>query len=167
MWVQHVKLYNVIGWSFLKFADTHVLNDQSLNTAPSSLTMVSHPVVCIPLIQTAAHPSQCFVTCMAIEGGGWTVFQKRLNGSVDFYLNWTSYKNGFGDLNGEYWLGNDNLHRLTAGEDVILRVDLEDFDGNITYAEYTIFKIANETDKYRILIGAYNGTAGDSLNYHK
>ena len=29
------------------------------------------------------------------------------------------------------------------------------------------FKMANETDKYRILIGAYNGTAGDSLNYHK
>ena len=104
---------------------------------------------------------------MATDGGGWTVFQKRLNGSADFYLNWTSYKNGFGDLNGEYWLGNDNLHRLTAGENVILRVDLEDFDGNITYAEYTIFKIANETDKYRILIGAYNGTAGDSLNYHK
>ena len=104
---------------------------------------------------------------MATDGGGWTVFQKRFNGSVDFYLNWTSYKNGFGDLNGEYWLGNDNLHRLTAGEDVILRVDLEDFDGNITYAEYTIFKIANETDKYLILIGAYNGSAGDSLSYHK
>ena len=45
-------------------------------------------------------------------------------------------KNGFGDLNGEFWLGYDNLQRLTATVDVILRVDLEDFDGNITHAEY-------------------------------
>ena len=73
------------------------------------------------------------------NGGGWTVFQKRLDGSVDFFRNWKSYKNGFGDLNKEFWLGNDNLHRLTFSEDVMLRVDMEDFDGNIKYAEYTTF----------------------------
>ena len=97
------------------------------------------------------------------DGGGWTVFQRRLNGSLDFYRGWESYKNGFGDLNGELWLGNDNLHRLTAADDVILRVDLEDFDGNTTYAEYTTFKVANEADKYRILVEGYRGTAGDSM----
>ena len=97
------------------------------------------------------------------DGGGWTVFQRRLNGSLDFYRGWESYKNGFGDLNGEFWLGNDNLHRLTAADDVILRVDLEDFDGNTTYAEYTTFKVANEADKYRILFDGYRGTAGDSM----
>ncbi|KAL9982283.1 hypothetical protein ACROYT_G004309 [Oculina patagonica] len=100
---------------------------------------------------------------MTTDGGGWTVFQKRLDGSVDFYLGWESYKNGFGDLNGEFWLGNDNLHRLTAADDVMLRVDLEDFDGNITYAEYTTFKVADEGDKYQLLIGGYSGTAGDSM----
>ena len=72
---------------------------------------------------------------MTTNGGGWTVFQRRLNGSVDFYRDWSSYKNGFGDLHGEFWLGNDNLHRLTAAGSVSLRVDLEDFEGNITYAE--------------------------------
>ena len=100
---------------------------------------------------------------MTTDGGGWTVFQRRLDGSVDFYRAWESYKNGFGDLNSEFWLGNDNLHRLTASADVMLRVDLEDFDGNITYAEYTTFQVADEADKYRITIGGYNGTAGDSM----
>ena len=89
----------------------------------------------------------CDVTA---DGGGWTVFQRRLNGSVNFYLDWESYKNGFGDLNGEFWLGNDNLQRLTATDKVLLRVDLQDFDGNITYAEYTTFKVADEADKYRV-----------------
>ena len=104
---------------------------------------------------------------MTTDGGGWTVFQRRLDGSVDFYLDWQSYKNGFGDLKGEFWLGNDNLHRLTAIDDVILRVDMEDFDGNKTYAEYTTFKVADETEKYRLSIGGYSGTAGDSLGSHK
>ena len=101
---------------------------------------------------------------MTTNGGGWTVFQRRLNGSVDFYRDWSSYKNGFGDLHGEFWLGNDNLHRLTAAGNVSLRVDLEDFEGNITYAEYATFKVADQIDKYRIQIGGYSGTAGDGLN---
>ena len=104
---------------------------------------------------------------MTTDGGGWTVFQRRLNGSFDFYLDWAAYKIGFGDLDGEFWLGNDNIHRLTATEDIILRVDLEDVDGNVKYAKYTSFKVADEGDKYRLLIGGYSGTAGDSLAYHK
>ena len=75
-------------------------------------------------------PIQVFCD-MITGGGGWTVFQKRLDASVDFYLKWESYKNGFGNLSGEFWLGNDNLHRLTAADDVMLRVDPEDFEGNI------------------------------------
>lgn len=101
---------------------------------------------------------------MATDGGGWTVFQRRLDGSVNFYLDWASYKKGFGDLSGEFWLGNDNLHRLTDAEDMMLRIDLEDFDGNITYAEYKTLKVADEADKYRLLIGGYKGTAGDSMS---
>ena len=111
-------------------------------------------------------PIQVFCD-MITDGGGWTVFQKRLDGSVDFYLKWESYKNGFGDLSGEFWLGNDNLHRLTAADDVMLRVDLEDFEGNITYAEYTNFNVADEADNYRLFVEGYNGTAGDSLRVHR
>ena len=59
------------------------------------------------------------------------------------------------------------LHRLTDANDVMLRVDLEDFEGNITYAEYKTFKVADEADRYRLTLGEYNGTAGDSFMYHR
>ena len=81
---------------------------------------------------------------MTTDGGGWTVFQRRLDGSVDFYRDWASYKKGFGNLNGEFWLGNDHLHRLTAAYNVRMRVDLEDFDNDTRYAEYTTFKVADD-----------------------
>lgn len=102
---------------------------------------------------------------MTTDSGGWTVFQRRVDGSVDFYRDWNSYKNGFGDLNGEFWLGNDNLHRLTAAKKAILRVDLEDFEGNTTYAEYRTFKVGNEGNRYQLSIKEYSGTAGDSMVY--
>ena len=90
-------------------------------------------------------------------GGGWTVFQKRLNGSVNFFLNWSDYKVGFGDLNGEFWLGLDKIHRLTSDDNSMLRVDLEDFEGNTAYAEYNKFGVMNETDKYKLIIDSYSG----------
>ena len=71
---------------------------------------------------------------METDGGGWTVFQRRQDGSVDFYRNWTDYENGFGNLTGEFWLGLSKINRLTKASNT-LRVDLEDFDGNTSYAQ--------------------------------
>ncbi|KFB50572.1 AGAP012000-PA-like protein [Anopheles sinensis] len=99
-------------------------------------------------------------------GGGWTVFQRRIDGSVDFYQNWTMYKNGFGDVNGEHWLGLEKLHYMTESGSHELLVLLEDFEGNTTYALYDNFKIASETEKYKLIVGNYSGTAGDSLTKH-
>ena len=97
------------------------------------------------------------------EGGGWTVFQKRLDGSVKFYLKWADYKSGFGDLNGEFWLGLDKIHRLTLDNNNILRVDLEDFEGETRYAEYNLFGVTSEKDKYRLILGDYSGNAISSV----
>ena len=89
-------------------------------------------------------------------GGGWTVFQKRLDGSVDFYRGWNDYKRGFGNLNGEFWLGLDKIHRLTKTRNK-LRVDLEDTTGNAVYAEYDMFAVTSERTKYQLSLGTYSG----------
>ena len=104
---------------------------------------------------------------METDGGGWTVFQRRKDGSVDFYCNWVDYEEGFGDLNGEFWLGLSKIHRLTQdGTDCTLRVDLEDFENETGYAKYSTFNIGDSTTDYPITVGGYSGDAGDSLIYH-
>ena len=90
-------------------------------------------------------------------GGGWTAFQKRLDGSVDFYRGWDDYKRGFGNVNGEFWLGLDKIHRLTKQRSR-LRVDLEDTTGKTAYAEYDFFGVASENSKYKLSLGIYSGT---------
>lgn len=94
----------------------------------------------------------------ATAGGGWTVFQKRFDGSVDFYRGWDDYKRGFGNLNGEFWLGLDKIHRLTVSSSNRLRVDLEDVPGNTAFAEYSSFAVGNETEKYKLRVGGFSGT---------
>ena len=100
---------------------------------------------------------------MTTDGGGWTTFQRRMDGSVDFYVDWESYKKGFGNLKGEFWLGNDYLHRLTASASMAFRIDMEDYEDDRRFAEYTTFVVADESDDYRVTIDGYRGTAGDAL----
>ena len=104
---------------------------------------------------------------MRTDGGGWTVFQRRQDGSVNFYRGWNDYKSGFGHLTAEFWLGNDKIHRLTASRASSLRVELEDWNGFRVYAKYGRFNIGDEQAKYRLEVSSYSGTAGgDSLAYH-
>ncbi|CAK8691660.1 unnamed protein product [Clavelina lepadiformis] len=94
---------------------------------------------------------------------GWTVFQRRFNGSVNFQRNWADYKSGFGSMDGEYWLGLDKVHAITRGRGCKLRVDLWDFTNDHRFAEYSMFSVEDESDLYRLHIGGYSGTAGDSM----
>ena len=94
---------------------------------------------------------------LTTAGGGWTVFQKRLDGSVDFYRGWNDYRAGFGDLSGEFWLGLDKIYRLTAARPNKLRVDLADTNGNTAYAQYSSFAVSAASDKYRLSVGSYSG----------
>ncbi|XP_061179425.1 fibrinogen-like protein 1 [Saccostrea echinata] len=92
------------------------------------------------------------------------VLQRRSDGSENFYRNWTDYDIGFGNLESEFWLGNKYIHQLTADGHTILRIELEDHDGNTRYAEYGSFSVEDASDSYRIQVSNYSGTAGDSFS---
>jgi len=104
---------------------------------------------------------------MEAANGGWTVIQRRDDygeNRENFNRDWDDYKSGFGDPDREFWLGNENIYMLTNAEDYSLRVELEDFEGNKRYAEYSSFKLYSEREQYKLEIGGYTGNAGDSLN---
>ncbi|XP_042268640.1 fibroleukin-like [Thunnus maccoyii] len=119
------------------------------------------------LVTPELHGRSFSVFCdMDRNGGGWTVLQRRQDGSVSFNRTWAEYRAGFGELNGgEFWLGNDMIHLLTRERDMMLFVELEDFDGVMEYAMYDQFKVASERMRYRLTVRGYSGTAGDSLRY--
>ncbi|XP_044049805.1 muscle M-line assembly protein unc-89-like [Siniperca chuatsi] len=118
-----------------------------------------------PDIRTSRFPVFCD---MELDGGGWTVLQRRQDGSVTFNRTWAEYRSGFGELDGgEFWLGNNMIHLLTRDRDMVLRVELEDFDGVMEYAEYEQFRVASERMLYRLTVGRYSGTAGDALRFGK
>ena len=118
-------------------------------------------------IQPDSEPAFQAYCDMTTDGGGWTTFQRRQDGSQDFYLYWTDYENGFGDLSNEFWLGLAQMHRLIASTArTELRVDLKDFSSNIQYAQYMDFGIGDASSNYTLAVAGYSGTAGDSLSYH-
>ncbi|XP_022540068.2 fibrinogen-like protein 1 [Astyanax mexicanus] len=119
------------------------------------------------LIKPMSSPAQIRVYCDMTEGGGWTVLQRRTDGSQSFDRDWKDYKVGFGDLksaSGEFWIGNDNLHYLTSQGENILRINLEDFEGSHRFAVYGKFKVDGEENHYQLQIGRYTGNAGDALS---
>ena len=94
---------------------------------------------------------------MKTDGGGWTIFQRRQDSSVNFYRGWNDYKTGFGDLNGNFWLGLDKIHRLTKSGKNVLRVDLTDWTKDTAYAKYGSFSVASESDAYRMNYASFSG----------
>ncbi|XP_068445249.1 fibrinogen gamma chain [Clinocottus analis] len=104
-------------------------------------------------------------------GRGFTVIQRRRDGSLDFHKDWVQYKNGFGHLSPddttEFWLGNEKIHLLTAATTMptVLRIELVDWEGNKRYADYTMFRVGPEVDMYRLTYGYYlGGDAGDAFD---
>uniref|UniRef100_A0A8C3VNC6 Tenascin C n=1 Tax=Catharus ustulatus TaxID=91951 RepID=A0A8C3VNC6_CATUS len=111
-----------------------------------------------------AQPLQVFCD-MGEDGGGWIVFLRRQNGKQDFYKNWNTYVAGFGDPKDEFWIGLENLHKITSQGQYELRVDLRD-KGDTAYAVYERFSVGDAKSRYRLRVDGYSGTAGDSMTYH-
>ncbi|XP_066298172.1 uncharacterized protein [Branchiostoma lanceolatum] len=116
-------------------------------------------------VYTIGHPQPFQVYCdMDTDGGGWTVIQRRQDGSVPFDKTWTEYEQGFGNSSGEYWLGLGKIHSLTSQKQNELYVYLEDWEMNSTFARYSTFSVGNGGSKYTATIDGYSGDASDSLN---
>uniref|UniRef100_A0A673ADN0 Angiopoietin-1 n=1 Tax=Sphaeramia orbicularis TaxID=375764 RepID=A0A673ADN0_9TELE len=97
---------------------------------------------------------------METAGGGWTVIQRREDGSVDFQRTWKEYKMGFGSVLSEHWLGNEFVYQLTSQRQYALRVELTDWDGHQAFSLYDRFQIGSEKQNYRLFLKSHSGTAG-------
>ncbi|XP_047397034.1 angiopoietin-4 isoform X2 [Sciurus carolinensis] len=110
-------------------------------------------------VANMSEPKKVFCD-METNGGGWTIIQRRMNGSENFQRGWKEYKEGFGDPAGEYWLGNEAIHQLTSRGTYSLRVELEDWEDHETYAQYERFQLGSEAQLYSLSLTGYNGSAG-------
>ncbi|XP_049732674.1 angiopoietin-related protein 4 isoform X1 [Elephas maximus indicus] len=93
------------------------------------------------------------VNCEMTSDGGWTVIQRRQDGSVDFDQPWEAYKAGFGDPQGEFWLGLEKVHRITGGHGGRLAVQLQDWEGNAESLKFPIH-LGGEDTAYSLQVTA-------------
>ncbi|GFO19702.1 tenascin-r [Plakobranchus ocellatus] len=159
------------------FSKTNVTTCDSLSSISEKFTpnycrrgmssVQSHAVIDPSIFPNAKTSFSFPYLCDTItDGGGWIVIQRRTTGNVDFYRDWTTYKKGFGSLDDDFWLGNENIHTITRSGTYELRVDLK-YQGKSAFAHYSKFSIDDEDNNYTLKLGDYDGTAGDSLGYHR
>ena len=125
------------------------------------------------VVQPNDNGGEFVVYCdMTINGGGWTVIQRRIDGGLRFDRNYVCYKNGFGDLWQDFWLGLEKIHRLTQYDNAAMElyVGLESLHPRHpdAFAHYADFKVKGEADGYMLTLSGFNSssTAGDSLSSH-
>ncbi|XP_017098119.2 fibrinogen C domain-containing protein 1 isoform X2 [Drosophila bipectinata] len=134
-------------------------------------------------------PTSCLQSYLAVQGilkvqltpesesfyvacdDDWTVILNRATDETNFERGWLDYKDGFGNLAGDFFIGLNKLHALTSSALHELRIVLEDFSGNVAYAGYSTFAIGSEKELYPLsLLGRFldelTPSAGDSLSYH-
>jgi ficolin len=101
------------------------------------------------------------ITCCAAEQ---ILIQQHYNGVQFFHRTWNQFKTAFGNQDGNYWIGNELLHKLTSTGRYHLHIDMQSAtNGKMYSADYQTFKVGPASDGYRLSIGGYSGTAGDSL----
>lgn len=156
------------------------LNDsillQNYNAEQNSAMKIKEiPINCVPFENsTSIHEinlpeiGQFSVLCDGQTAGtGWTVVQRRFDGSENFYRSWREYSDGFGNLQGEFFMGLEKLHRMTKSLPYELYIELIDFGGQIRHARYDNFHIGSEEEQYMLKsLGTYSGSAGNALNYN-
>ncbi|EDS33733.1 ficolin-3 [Culex quinquefasciatus] len=103
-----------------------------------------------------------------LAGGDWIVLHRRDSGALNFTRNWNDYKHGFGDLEGDHWLGLEEMHLLTRRGQYELGVVLTSSTNELWYAFYDWFAVGPERENYTLHLGDYTGgTVHDSLTFHE
>ena len=164
--VETVNGMNITNADEVASAMTDILTPKTCKRGMISLlTQTSYPY---PVIKPRTSDSLTvpYLCDTVTDGGGWIIIQRRTTGNVDFYRNWADYKKGFGTLDDDFWLGNDNIHAVTSSGQYDLRIDMR-YKGKFKYAHYDSFALADEHEKYTISLGLYDGTAGDALVSHR
>ena len=175
---------NAINGKKVALNESSVCND-SLDEAAereSQTTLCSStsgPRDCADVQRNGNTESGIYTICVAIStplqvycdletsGGGWTVLMRRSDADWDFPNRvWMEYRDGFGDLEASFWLGNHIMHNLTNARSAMLRVDLQDWEGEMRYAHYGSFNVGPEDSQYQLTVNEYSGNAGDDLIYH-
>ncbi|XP_076031367.1 ficolin-1-like [Oratosquilla oratoria] len=103
------------------------------------------------------------------ERDDWTVILRRENCGFreNFNRTWEEYARGFGDVNLEYWIGNEVLHSLTKSRPYQFMVEMEDHEGVRTWGRWNHFKVHSREDHYRLEIrDKEEGNATDAMSYH-
>uniref|UniRef100_A0A3Q3GMM4 Fibrinogen C-terminal domain-containing protein n=1 Tax=Labrus bergylta TaxID=56723 RepID=A0A3Q3GMM4_9LABR len=143
-----------------------------LSLCPSDCASLYHNgvrrsgVYSIVLSPGSSRPVYCD---METEGGGWTVLQRRRDGSVSFNRGWLEYREGFGEPRGEHWLGNQQLHLLSNQGHYSLRIDLQDWSNAHRHAQLPsmgLSPIDDEENHYRLHVSGFNGTVKDSFSWY-
>ncbi|XP_034116246.1 angiopoietin-related protein 7-like [Drosophila albomicans] len=100
-------------------------------------------------------------------GKGWIVIQQRIGeNETNFNRDWVSYRQGFGSLDGDFFLGLDKIYSLTQSEPVELYVHLVGLDGEIKYAQYDNFQILDNNNNFILKsLGNFTGNVSDALKY--
>ncbi|XP_037835405.1 tenascin isoform X1 [Kryptolebias marmoratus] len=166
----NVRLQSIAAVQRSRFITTTFSTSEQLNTRPLDCAQIyqnGEKTSGLYTIYIGGEESQSIqVYCdMTTDGGGWTVLLRRQNGKLEFFRNWKNYTAGFGNMNDEFWLGLSNLYKITSLGHYELRVDLRD-NGESAYALYDKFTLAEPRTRYKLYLGAYSGTAGDSMTYH-
>jgi len=96
---------------------------------------------------------------------------QKTDDTESFDRTWNEFKNGFGVVSGDYWLGNEQIHQLTTGSNdgkYKLRVDVVAKDPGAPqhyshWAEFSTFRVGNEASNYQLTVSGYSGNAGDLM----
>ncbi|NWR38678.1 FGL1L protein, partial [Tachuris rubrigastra] len=101
---------------------------------------------------------------MQEEGGGWTVIQRNRQDTDNTWdESWSTYKHGFGNMRGEFWLGTEYIHQITRQKPYQVRFVIWDASNNKRFADYNLFSLDDESQGYRLRLGAHSGTAEDAM----